>query len=464
MKSFSTVFSGRHKKKHPDVEHVKCHCDGRHSPTCGCLTPAFVERARNNMSQLLKDSKSADDFKAKVEALSRHAHDEHQWEGGQCDFHPLRLCSCGKCDKMGTLYHTRLCLTCPLHKLAYEIELDNRGSKAKQYIHSVLRKGNSNLLEASHNVFIRFRQKALNLERLHYETSTNLALLQANLTYMSKKHGSTYHWIPELYKQMQLPVYDGLADKLQIYSKNRTKALEHRKTEKVKKKRIQLKCERVREAQTRKEWSAKHGNFEYYGAIVGKSEDEACICGSTSHMRTSHKDCSRNKKNQPQPRTDTDNKTDQNEVHGELFLGSDSDSDCTCGSLGRSHSRFCPMNPRSGHKKRTNPNCSGDTAQLAEDTKVGNSGDNDRTTATQPHINEPHINDRMPEKEKSNGSTDTDCGSRAGKEESTSRSTQQGVHKSSNGSTRNKKNQPHRRTSSHKKPTRKAWRLCMPTS
>lgn len=317
MKSFSTVFSNSHKKKHPDVTQVKCHCDGRHSQTCGCLTPAFVETARNNMSQLLKDSKSADDFKAKVEALSRHAHDEHQWEGGQCDFHPLRLCSCGKCDEgeelncKGTLYHTRLCLTCPLHKLAYEIKLDNRGSKAEQYIHSVLKKGNSNLLEASHNVFIRFREKALNLERLHYETSTNLALLQANLSYMTQKHGSTYHWIPELFKQMQLPVYDGLADKLQIYSKNRTKSLKYRKTEKVKKRRIQLKCERVREAQTRKEWSAKRGNFDYYGAdeeIVGKSEGEtnkACICGSKSHMRTNHKDCPLNKKNQPQPQPGT---------------------------------------------------------------------------------------------------------------------------------------------------------------
>ena len=70
MNSFSTVFSDRHKKKHPDVEHVKCHCDGRHSSTCGCLTPAFVERARNKMSQLRRWFQSKGWF--------RHAHDEHQ--------------------------------------------------------------------------------------------------------------------------------------------------------------------------------------------------------------------------------------------------------------------------------------------------------------------------------------------------------------------------------------------------
>ncbi len=183
----------------------------------------------------IKCRNSADDFKAKVDS------DMHTTNTrGQCDFHPLRLCSCGKCDK-GEELNVHYTTMFDLPTTQASLRDWTRRSKAKQYIHSVLRKGNSNLLEASHNVFIRFRQKALNLERLHYEMSTNLALLQANLTYMSKKHGSTYHWIPELYKQMQLPVY---ADKLQIYSKNRTKALEHRKTEKVKKKRIQREGER----------------------------------------------------------------------------------------------------------------------------------------------------------------------------------------------------------------------------
>ncbi len=195
---------------------------------CGCLTAAFVERARNNMSQLLKDSKSADEFKVKLTHFP--------------DIHTMSTSGMGESATFtGTLYHAR-----------------NRGSKVEQYIHSVLKKGNSNLLEASHNIFIRFREKALNLERAHYEMSTNLAPLQANLTYMSKKHGSTYTGY-----QNYINRCSGLADKLQLYSENRTK---DRQTEKIKKRRIQLKCERVRKAQTRKEWSAKRGNFEYFGA------------------------------------------------------------------------------------------------------------------------------------------------------------------------------------------------------
>ena len=62
----------------------------------------------------------------------------------------------------------------------------------------------SNAVEASHNVFIRFRSKDISLERLHYHVSTNLALLQANLTYM--------HAVPELYRRMKLPVFDGVQE------------------------------------------------------------------------------------------------------------------------------------------------------------------------------------------------------------------------------------------------------------
>ena len=43
-------------------------------------------------------------------------------------------------------------------------------------VHPVLKRGHSNWLEASHNVLIRFRPKHINLECLHFETSTNLGL------------------------------------------------------------------------------------------------------------------------------------------------------------------------------------------------------------------------------------------------------------------------------------------------
>ena len=181
------------------------------------------------MSQTLKDLKSAEDFIKKLETLAKHAREIYiVGKGGSCDFHNKIVCSCGKCEDkqlkcQGKPYHTRLALPCPLHQLAYEIQLDYRASKADEYIHPTQGKGHSNLLEASHNVFIRFRSKVLNLDRLHYETSTNLALLQANQTYMTAKHGPNYHWIPDLYRRLKLPVYDGLIDKIGAYNKNRAK-------------------------------------------------------------------------------------------------------------------------------------------------------------------------------------------------------------------------------------------------
>ena len=67
---------------------------------------------------------------------------------------------------------------------AYKIKCDQRASMADVQVHPVLKCCHSNWLEASHNVFIRFRPKHIHLEQLHYETATNLGLLQSNMTYM----------------------------------------------------------------------------------------------------------------------------------------------------------------------------------------------------------------------------------------------------------------------------------------
>ena len=80
----------------------------------------------------------------------------------------------------------------------YEIECCNRASMADSLVHPIFKRGHSNHLEASHNVLIRFRSKDVALQRLHYEVSTNLGLLQSNLTYISEKRGIGYHWIPDL--------------------------------------------------------------------------------------------------------------------------------------------------------------------------------------------------------------------------------------------------------------------------
>ena len=193
----------KYKKQFPEVSSVRCHCSRNHRSGCGCLSLAFIAKAHTDLTSILMACDTQDEFSRKLVALPKHARDEHEWKGGRCDFHPLRVCTCTKfedkeqiqCD--GRPYHTRCKLSCPFHSLAYEIECHERAKQAKQLVHPVLKRGHSNSLEASHNVLIRYRSKDVSLERLHCQLSTNIGLLQANLTYMREKCGTQYHWIPE---------------------------------------------------------------------------------------------------------------------------------------------------------------------------------------------------------------------------------------------------------------------------
>ena len=161
-------------------------------------------------------------------------------------------------------------------------------------VHPILKRGRSNWLEASHSVFIRFRPKHIHLEWLHYKTATNLGLLQSNMTYMYSKHGPSYHWVPELFRRLGLPVFEGLEEELEALNRRRKAEIDLAKTEVAKRRRIQLKKERVLDSQRRKEWSKAHGK-DTYG-----SDDEAdtvskvgvkrkCKCGSTNHSRPKHR-------------------------------------------------------------------------------------------------------------------------------------------------------------------------------
>ena len=86
--------------------------------------------------------------------------------------------------------------------------------------------------------------------------------------YMHKKLGTHYHWIPELYRRMKLPVFDGIKEALRSYNTQRKRALEKIKTEKCKRRRVKLR-ERTEDAQRRKVWSLKHGQDTY-----GINEDD----------------------------------------------------------------------------------------------------------------------------------------------------------------------------------------------
>ena len=95
---------------------------------------------------------------------------------------------------------------CPHHSLAYQIECEKRVQQAHDVIHRVLGRSHTTQNEAFHNVLICFRPKHSQITRFHYHVSTNLGLLQSNMTYMNRVHGMGYHWLPDLLQRMGLPL------------------------------------------------------------------------------------------------------------------------------------------------------------------------------------------------------------------------------------------------------------------
>ena len=178
-------------------------------------------------------------------------------------------------------------------------------------MHPILKRGHSNAVEVSHTILIRLRSKDIFLERLHYHLSTNLGLLQVNLTYMHAKFGTSYHCIPELYRRLKLPVFYGVQEALEKHSIQRKRKLDRKKMTPVKK-RIALKVQRTLEARERIKWSKKHGHDTYGCDSATDSENELgaerkmkkqvkgrgrkyTSCGSSSHQRSSHSECPFNK-------------------------------------------------------------------------------------------------------------------------------------------------------------------------
>ena len=221
-KEFDTGYIAKHKEEFPDVEKVVCCCKGkRHSAKCGCLSDAFIESARRNLfCAITQCGNNATTFDERMRDLGRyHARGIHKWDGGQCDFHPLLVCSCGKCEKddmkcPGKEDQSAHVLTCPLHALAYEIECNHRADHAREIIDPELGRGHSNACEATFTVFPKFRPKDIGLQRLHYQASTNLALILSSTTYLYSKCGPHYHWILELFEQMGLPLFDGMKEQV----------------------------------------------------------------------------------------------------------------------------------------------------------------------------------------------------------------------------------------------------------
>ncbi len=135
-------------------------------------------------------------------------------------------------------------LSCPFHLLAYRIECHARVQMADKLL---LKRGHTNWMESSHNVLMTFRQKHIFIERLHYHVSTNLGLLQANMTHEYTQQGPKYHWKLDLFQRLGLPEYDGVRKTLETLNRKRKKALDSIKTEKAKRNRVERKCRRTKD-------------------------------------------------------------------------------------------------------------------------------------------------------------------------------------------------------------------------
>ena len=252
QKSFSETKKDSLKKEFPDATKVRYHCPKRHRKNCGCISKSFLCGAQTNFfCCLLQAETSPEVFANRLLALGKyHARDIHTWEDGQCDFHDKKKCSCGSCEEddvqcKGEDYHSKNPLTCPFHALAYEVECHNRASQASQIIHPELGRGHSNYPEASHNVLIRFRSKDKYLRLIHYTVSINMGLMQANMTWLCKKKGLSYHWLLDLFQRLKLPVFDGMKDALQRANEIRAKNHEQKQTKKAKQQRTNWKKARV---------------------------------------------------------------------------------------------------------------------------------------------------------------------------------------------------------------------------
>ena len=158
------------------------------------------------------------------------------------------------------------------------------------------------------------------------------------------------------FRCMGLPIFEGAQETLETHSLGRKRYLKRAQTTPVKKRRIELKNIRTQEGFRRSVWTKKHGrDHTYYGhgdkCVSDHEEDKQSMaktkakimcsaCGSSTHKRTTHRDCPFNSA----AIMDSDGEgssvaaapsSESESDYFELTFG----GQCTCGSSGRTHKR-----------------------------------------------------------------------------------------------------------------------------
>ena len=142
--------------------------------------------------------------------------------------------------------------------------------------------------------------------------STNAGLCQGNMSWCYEVRGANYHWLADLYEQLNLPVLPAVVQALQKAVEERAATLQKERTEEAKANRVHMKVARAEDQEARRKWlkrlSTPTGMMmmtineeETSGTTDGPSSNvvisgKSCRCGSTEHKRTSHKSCPLNKK------------------------------------------------------------------------------------------------------------------------------------------------------------------------
>ena len=403
-RAFTANDIAAHAKNYPAVLEVKCCCPKKHHPGCGCFSDKFIRLARSRFFRALCDAgNDPAKFISRLTALYHHARDIHAWEVTDgdatvtqtCDFHPMFVCSCGNCKKgeltcLGKPYKTTHVISCPFHGLFYQIECERRAERACDVIHPVFGRGHTNSIETANYVLTVFRPKSWHLTRLHYELSTNLGLLQSNMNYMNRVSGMSYHWLSDLYQRLQLPLLDGMEAVLKQANIRRVRESERNKTEAVKRlNQRAIARHRGEEQVARQKWVKSQKVSHTYG-ITEESLDSstlsspvkaespsmnvralqqskmACKCGSTSHSRTSHRDCPFNKGKEKAafPRAhdscdDDEHSEDEMEIESafEDLSSDDEQLHCACPNGDRgTHLRSCHRHLGAKSSRKNVPN------------------------------------------------------------------------------------------------------------
>ena len=89
--------------------------------------------------------------------------------------------------------------------------------------------------------------------RLHYMAPTNAGLCQRNMSWCYEVRGPNYHWVVDLYAELNLPVLPAVAQALQK-AVEATAANFQKKTADEKANRVKMKVARAEDQEARRKW------------------------------------------------------------------------------------------------------------------------------------------------------------------------------------------------------------------